>query len=180
MLTLHIKSIDSQNQIHTFNCQLYQLETALDTLSLIAVAGNVLLEVYIVEDGKRTTLSPQAFDGHDVLRPIRALQTQWEALLGQPVEVLLVQIDLFLLEMALQRIDQYESIMATYSGSITKIERLLLKTQQRLYEGPQRDQLINHYQTIIDRQHSYIEQAVAGRDEWLKKLTRLKQARQLL
>ncbi|SFE95405.1 hypothetical protein [Spirosoma endophyticum] len=180
MLTLYIKSIDSQKQLRTFECQLYQLETVLDTLNLIAAAGSILLETYIVEDGHRTNLAHQAFDGQDVLRPIWVLQTQWEALLSQPREVILAQIDQFLLEMVLQRIDQYETVMANYDCSITKLEQLMLKTQQRLRASGQRAYLLSHYQTILTRQHRYVDQAQAGRDEWLEKLTRLKQAGQRL
>ncbi|WP_177236734.1 hypothetical protein [Spirosoma endophyticum] len=173
-----MKSIDNQKQIRTFECQLYQLETVLDTLNLIAAAGNLLLETYIVEDGHRTNLSHQAFDGQDLLRPIRALQTQWEALLSQPRVVILATIDRFLLEMVLQRIDQYEVVMASYDCTITKLENLLLKTQQRLSASAQRVHLLSHYQTILTRQRRYVDQAQVGRDEWLEKLTRLKQARQ--
>lgn len=59
-----------------------------------------------------------------------------------------------------QRIDQYETLMDNYDCSITKLEQLMLKTQQRLSTSAQGAHLLNHYQTILTRQHRYIDQAL--------------------
>ena len=176
MIALHIQSINRQQDYQRFHCVLNQLEEALTTLSLIAAAGNTLLEVYIVEDGQRTNLPPQAFDGQDMNRPIRALQAGWVALLSQPTlgQSLQAQRQL-LLELTLQRLDQCETLMGEYDESLRKLENMIGRATQTLRSGPRRDRLLLHYQRIVIRQHVSMQQAEADRDNWLKNLTRLKQ-----
>lgn len=174
MLALHIKSVDYQQQLRSFHCQLNQLETVLDTLSLIAAAGNVLLEVYIIEDGHRTNLSPQAFDGEDLGKPIRDLEREWEAILSPLHPGSYPDPRLPTLELMLQRIDQYESRMAEYDSSITKLKQLFDEAQAWLNEGSRKDRLLIHYQTLIARHQTSIDKALAGRDKWLDKLSKLK------
>ena len=157
-----------------FTCRVPQLETALTTLSLIAAAGNTLLDVYYLENGKRTNLPPQAFDQHDLIRPLQALQNQWEAILAIPEEKARALLTLSLLEMTLQRIDQYESQMAECDSSISKFEQLMATTQQTLVTGINRHRLLTHYRAIIYRQWVFCERAQAGRDRWLARLAELK------
>ena len=174
MIKLYFRSIDRDNQLRNFDCQLNQLETALDTLNLIAAAGNTLLEIYVIEDGKRTNLPPQAFDGHDLLKPIRSLQRQWETILLEPVSDTSSQTNLPLIELLLQRIDQFESRMAEYDSTIQKLEALIVRAQRQLYEGNHRDQLINRYRLLIEQQQTQIKQAQIKRDKWLKRLSQSK------
>lgn len=176
MIQLYFQSIDKSNQLRHFDCQFYQLETALDTLNLIAVAGNTLLDVYFLEDGKRTSLSPQAFDGSDLLKPIRSLQRQWEAILTESVQEVPSLTNLPLIELLLQQIDQFESRMAEYDSTISKLERLLAETQQQLQKGGSKDRLVSHYQLLIHQQQARMAQAQANRDKWLKRLTQSKQS----
>lgn len=174
MILLYFTSIDRDHQLRHFNCQLYQLETVLDTLNLIAVAGSTLLTVYILEDGKRTNLSPQAFDGSDLLKPIRDLQHQWEALLAQPRDATPVYTNLSHIEMVLQRIDQFESRMAESDLTIRKFEKLIIQTQQQVQDSSAKTRLIDSYRLSISQQQAYITQAQANRDKWLQKLAQSK------
>lgn len=174
MLTLHIQAINKQQQLQDYQCVLNQLETALNTLNLIAAAGNVLLNVYILEEGHRTNLPTQAFDGHDMNAPIRALQTAWETLLTPTAQQSLVPNDQLLLELMLQRIDQFENQMAEYSDSIAKLETLLLQTETSLQDGPNKERLLLHYQTIITRHYQSVERVTDHRDRCLKSLFKLK------
>lgn len=82
MIVLFLKAIDENNQIREFVCQIYELETALGALSAIAAQGNKILEAYIIEEGKRTHLSTQAFDHQDLIRPIRQLQRELKLILA--------------------------------------------------------------------------------------------------
>lgn len=174
MIQLYIRSIDRDNQLRQFDCQFNQLETALDTLNLIAVAGSTLLDVYMLEDGKRTSLAPQAFDGSDLLKPIRSLQRQWEEILTAPVNDTPPPPNLLLLSLLLQRIDQFESRLAEYDSTIYKLEKLLGETQQQLQAGISKDRLVNHYQLLIRQQQARMSQVQVNRDKWLKRLAQSK------
>ena len=173
MLVLFIQARNRQQQVQTYQCMLNQLETALSTLTLIAAAGNVLLEIYIVEDEQRTNLSPQAFDGQDMALPLRALQKEWEALLSQAEKQPLLLNGQLYLEMTLQRIDQLETQMAEYDGSITKFRELMLTTEKWLQEGPRRERLLSHYHAIVSRHYQSIERVATHRDKLLRILTKL-------
>lgn len=176
MIALYVHSIDSQQQERRFDCRLNELETVLDTLSLIAAAGSTFLKIYLVEDNQRTNLSPQAFDGQNLTKPIRALQQQWETILTAPRPQPNPLSGPSPLEMMLDRIDQYETLMAEYDTSIAKIEKLMIQAHEWFADGSQKDQLLGHYHRIIHRHYQSLERAQVRRDQCLKKLAKLKPA----
>lgn len=176
MLTLCIQAINTRQRIQEYRCVLNQFETALDTVHLIAAAGNVLLEVYILEEGHRTHLPPQAFDGTEVTQPIRVLQTVWETVLSQPVKPAQSLNGLRLLEQTLQRIDEFECRMAEYDDCITQFRSLLLQIGELLGEGPGKQRLLAQYDVHITRYQQSIERVIVQRDKCLERLSMLKQA----
>lgn len=82
MILLFLKALDEDDQFREFICQVYELETALGTLSAIVAQGNKILEAYIIEEGQRTHLSTQAFDHQDLVYPIQQLQSEWQTILA--------------------------------------------------------------------------------------------------
>ena len=81
-MLLFLKALDSENQSREFHCQVFELETALLTLSAIATQGNTILEACIFEEGQRTCLPTKAFDHQDLIRPIKQLQSEWTTILA--------------------------------------------------------------------------------------------------
>ena len=174
MIILFVKTTNRIYPNRHFVCQVNQLETAFEALTAIAATGDTIVEACLQEEGKRTRLPVEAFDGNPILGPIQELQYEWQSLLYQPQVSYPSFANQTIIELTLQRIDQYETRLAIYHSSLLKFEELLLTTQVQLSEGTKKDRLSSRYRLLISQYSAYLSQLQTQRDWALNRLGQLK------
>lgn len=84
-MILSFTAFDKHGEFRKFFCQLTELEVALDVLSTVAAHGDTIIKAHIIDEGIKTELPPQAFDGEPFSKSIGQLEMQWQTALSEPV-----------------------------------------------------------------------------------------------
>lgn len=142
-----IEVLSRQHQERNFSFQLDEqnLELGLDTLTALVSKGDQLLEVCLVFDDSRTNLPVSIFDGQGFSQPIALLKNQWEEILSA------------LPEQPMNYINTNELLKKAQVSRQLTVDNLLMSRQQmqallvRASQKPCNDNLLNHYQSLVDR-----------------------------
>lgn len=174
-MTLSFTAIGENAVQHDFSCDLSSLEDALDILNIIVFQGHTLVQAHIIEEGKRTELPSEVFDGRPVTDSIRKLEKQWRAALKKPIRSPLPLNNRWRQDMNRQRIRLYDDKIEHYTVVIN-----LLKEQAQLAETviqsyQRRNKLIRHYEAMISGYEGYIARTKTDRQVLLDKLRQLEQ-----
>jgi hypothetical protein len=80
-------TMDREGNFRPFFCHVPKLEAAFDVLGTITATGDVLISVDLIDNGQRTPLPVEAFDGEPVGTHIKNLEHDWQALLNKPISL---------------------------------------------------------------------------------------------
>ncbi|GAB4038848.1 hypothetical protein [Spirosoma gilvum] len=126
-------------------------ESGLDVINRLVSRGDQLVNVrYMDEDGV-IELPAVVFDGTSFADSFKALEQEWQQLLVSTPETLpfgsadvaeQAQPEEKLLK---RKLDQISHLRSCHRRML----RLMDRAQKRMREGPQKDQLLNHYQQIL-------------------------------
>jgi acylphosphatase len=84
-MVFSLTAIDEAGQTRDFFCQVKNMEVGFDLLSAVAAQGHILLKAQVLEGDKRTSFPTYIFDGVPFSDNIRLLETEWQAILGEPI-----------------------------------------------------------------------------------------------
>ncbi|UFH54183.1 hypothetical protein [Spirosoma sp. KNUC1025] len=170
-MILSFSAIDRHAQFRDFCCNLTGLETILDFLSTITSHGDTILNAYILDEGNRMELPPEAFDGQLFSQPLQQLEEQWQAALRKPVSDKL-SANQWHIELIRQQIRLYGDRIETLTLQVDRLEMLRRRVEDMYYDQ-QRNQLMEQYTNTLTMYQSHIDRAQDGRQRAIKKLKKL-------
>lgn len=171
-MILSFTAIDTSAQFRDFFCQFAELETALDFLGTITSQGDTILKAHIIDDDKRTELSPEAFDGQPFTQPLHQLEKQWQVLLSDPMHLATPDTS-WRIDFARQQIKLYDNRIAVIRLAISQIELLWQRAEESIQHESRRIQLIDRYRQMLIRHQQQINQMQAAKQQVQKKLNQL-------
>lgn len=174
-MILSFTALDKNAEFRKFFCQLTELEVALDILSSVTRQGDTIIEAHVIDEGVRTELPPEAFDGKPLSESISQLEMEWQSILNEPVCSALFKNN-WQVELTRQRIKNYEAKLIQLTQLINKFEQFRQRTERTpTYDGPGRDKLLQCYDSTIRTYQRYIDRAKAGQHEAEEKLSQLQE-----
>lgn len=84
-MLLSFTSIDQQANFRECSWWLTTPEAVFDALSAVATKGNQILSAVLIDEGQRTILPVDAFDGAFFSAPLKELENEWQQILSVPV-----------------------------------------------------------------------------------------------
>ena len=152
-------------QRREFLCQLNTLETGFEFLSELVAQGYILLEAYLIEQGKFTSLPIEAFDGSPFQEPIEQLENQWTALL-ETVKTETIGISLRTNSIEAQKLAFYEKLVVALEGRITQVYQFLTRQQSLIgYHGE--NAFSDRYQILLNDYQRQLNKAWQIRQQLL-------------
>lgn len=121
--------MDNEGQFRPFSSQLSTLEETFDVLSEFVRTGGIVVHVHLLDNGLRTPLPSEAFDGEPIASHIRKLEVEWTTLLNESVNPqsathqLLTSCSGRLHETYQTRIDWLEAAIRKTEGRIHRLPR---------------------------------------------------------
>ncbi|NEU67973.1 hypothetical protein [Spirosoma agri] len=149
-----------------------ELEDVFEVLNRIVALGDTLTKVYVIDEGNRTDLPPDAFDGSAFSSSLQRMEHQWQHALCEPERAHSSE-DQELIGWTKQRETMYQSTINTHQLMIQRLERLLQRTTHTLYPGSDTDRLVEHYQTLISSSQNQLSKARLGLATVVKRLQQL-------
>ena len=149
-MVLFLAALDKEAQLREFSCQLDKLEVAFDFLSTIVARGDTLLSAYILDNNERTDLPIDVFDGAPFLEAMQDMEKDWQALLSAPPQPEQSP-NQHIIQFIQQRVRQYETRIANEKLMISRLEQLLLRSNEGFSSGHIRSRLIREYEAMISR-----------------------------
>lgn len=171
-MVLFLTARNQNTQTRKFSCQLEKLEVAFEFLSDIVAKGSTLLQVYIVDEGKRTDLPPAIFDGEPFIEAMQELEKEWQTLLSEPALSTSLQ-ETLLIPLIQQRARQFEAKIASYQKLISHLEQLLNRTHKNFSAGPIKSRVISQYASMINRNQVWLIKAQISYQIILSRLNQL-------
>lgn len=172
-MILSFTAFDKQAEFRKFSCQITELEGALDLLSTITAQGDTIIEAHVIDEGTRTELPPEAFDGHPFFESLQELEVEWQTVLNEPVCSALLSNN-YQVEVTRQRLKLYEDRIAQLTRIIDKFEQFRRRTTDApTHDEPGKDKLIRHYDTMLNTYRKYMDRARVGQQVAQKKLSQL-------
>lgn len=171
-MVLSFTALTKQNQFRSFNCQLSELETALDVLNTISQQGDTLLNVWIKDEDTCIELPPNIFDGESFSKPLQDLKKQWEAVLSQPVRAESLNFH-WRMEMANRQLQIYSRRIDHYAQLIDQFRQLRQCIEKSAYSESSKVLLMGRYDTLISRSLQYIDWAKTRKRLTQQKLDQL-------
>ncbi|UFH54181.1 hypothetical protein [Spirosoma sp. KNUC1025] len=171
-MILSFSALDDSSCPQDFSCELPELEDALDVLTMVAYQGNTILYAYILDEGKRTELPCDVFDGKPLSASLKRLEKQWQAVLKKPVRSSMLVSRRWLQDITRHRIQIYDNQITHF---VTLLDKLAILRQRALagHDGYRMNVLVSRYTSLIHNYEVYIDRAVAERNLVHKKLSQL-------
>ncbi|GAB3687424.1 hypothetical protein GCM10027592_00940 [Spirosoma flavus] len=171
-MLLSFTALDEKAQWREFACDMIGLDDVFDFLSVIAAEGHIIVQASIHEDGIRTELPGEAFDGKSVTIPIRQLEKQWKKALKNPLGSP-DNSDQFRQEIMRQRIAIYTSQIVWLKSSINRFQEMQQRTDAFIFSPDRKDKLVGHYERTIANYRYLLEKALTDRYAVQAKLKQL-------
>ncbi|MBD2753395.1 hypothetical protein [Spirosoma validum] len=175
-MTLSFTAIGENAVQHDFSCDLSSLEDALDILNIIVFQGHTLLLAHIVDEGKRTELPPEVFDGQPLSAVMKKLEKQWRAVLKKPVRSSAPFHKQWRQNMNRQRIRLFDDRIAHFDRVIDAFKQQAQRAEKMRYGNRERTRLIRHYNIIINTYKGYVARTKTERQSVLDKMSQLDQS----
>lgn len=146
---LSTTTLNQQACRQDFFCQINDLEQAFAFLDLIVSNGDTLVKANLVDQGSRLNLPVDAFDGESVCTHLVLLKEEWERILAQPIKHLEKPLVTHELHQRLRTVCKTRE--EDLRRKLDMMQHLWQTAQENLSASHRKQQLVRHYQLIINQ-----------------------------
>ncbi len=159
-MQLIFTSIDTNYQLREYCWWFTNLETICDVLNSVVAKGSQLIKAELIDQGHRTYLPVDAFDGNLWSGQIKELEQEWQQILSTPAHCRYT-CNQHLIGYAQQQIKTHEDRIVQLEQAIKALEQQRQRVQEGIFSEPGRSILINRNELAIQQyqQHLAIAQA---------------------
>lgn len=156
-MILSLKSMQPGGDCQYFFCNIDDLESGFEVLSMLAAQGDLVLEAHIMDETTRLDLPAHIFDGKPFRSPIRRLEKQWTRILNKPVGKGSVH-NLELKATTHRLMGTHQRQLDHALLCIDRLVELQKRARQTISDAVWQTVMLNRYQELINGHRVRIEQ----------------------
>ncbi|MFD2934024.1 hypothetical protein [Spirosoma flavum] len=165
-------TIDSENQLRDFSWWFSSLEIALEVLSSVALRGKQIIKAEILDNDQRINLSPEAFDGSTMSSSIQQLESEWQQILSEPVNLRSVHNE-WLVALVRKRIRDNEAHIAQLELAIKTTEQNCRRIRNSICDKRCPSKQLKELEVLLNQYKQYLFNAQTRQKKILDQLIQM-------